>query len=89
VQCRVGDTFIERGKITVAFCYLMARAAAPDPAVIIALKEIPNHCCTPLAVQLISTRIAVWPLHTLIFDRAMLRMIVRCGVSVLLLLHVV
>jgi hypothetical protein len=47
VQCGVGDTFIKRSKIAVAFCHLVALGAAPDPALIIALKEIPDHCCTP------------------------------------------
>jgi hypothetical protein len=78
VQGGVGNTFIAGGKITFAFRDLMALGAAPDPALIIALKEIPDHCGTPFDSPAQIDSIAAWPLHTLLLRRAMLPVIIAC-----------
>ena len=44
VPHRVGYAFFEDSEIAGAFSYLMAIGAAPDPAFVIALQEIPDHC---------------------------------------------
>jgi hypothetical protein len=65
----------------------MALGAAPDPALIIALKEIPDHCGTPLTVQLIQLDRIVAPAHAASSSSDAARDYCGVAVYVLLLTH--
>ena len=67
VQSCVGNAFIQRGEIAIAFGHFTTFGTTPDPALVVALHKIPTHYVHPLAALW-------WPLA-----RARKKHVTACG----------